>query len=585
MDLTLIFTLGTFIFFTGLVGYVSAKIVKKTDDQKTSAGYFLAGNGLTGIFIAGSMMLTNLSAESLVGLTGQSYVGNMTGMAWESTAVIATIIMALIFLPLYLKKGYTTLPQFMEERYGSTVRRLVSLFFLVGYLLIGIPVTLYAGAIAFNQIFDLQSLLGVDTSTGMTILIVLLGIVGAIYAVLGGLKAVAISDSINGILMIVSAVLLLWFGFNTLGEQSGGGFIAGVADVLNNNPEKLNAIGGPNDVVPFFAIFTGMFLANMFYWGTNQVLIQRTLGAKNLKEGQKGVLLSGLCKMIVPLISVIPGLIAYRLIPGLENGDYAYPALVATVLPWPLIGLYCAAFFGAIVSTYNSFLNSASTIFMLDIYKPMFNPNIEDAKLVTYSKRVGWLFAAFAILFTPNLQFMASGLFDFGRSFTGYYNMPIITFVLLGMFTKIGSPMGACLATVWHLVFYSGYKYWFKMIDLPLTNAILEINYMHIYAISFIVMVIIMYLAGKKWPNEKEFNMESTRTDDYDMTPWEHRKPVVLFLVSFLVYLYFLFSPLGLATAQRNDTLILIVSLVLVVETIGIYIYCKKSSNKTNEEK
>ena len=152
----LMFTLVTFILFTAAVGVISAKIVKGGDDQKTAKGYFLAGSGLGGTFIAGSMLLTNLSAENLVGLSGQSYAANMSGMAWEATAVIATIVMAFVFHPLYLRKGYTTLPEFMEERYGIFVRRMVSLFFLVGYLLIGIPVCLYAGAIGFNQIFDLS---------------------------------------------------------------------------------------------------------------------------------------------------------------------------------------------------------------------------------------------------------------------------------------------------------------------------------------------------------------------------------------------------------------------------------------------
>ncbi len=278
------FTLVTFILFTALVGVVSGKIVSGSDNQKTSKGYFLAGNGLGGTFIAGSMLLTNLSAENLVGLSGQSYGANMSGMAWEATAVIATIVMAFVFLPLYLKKGYTTLPEFMEERYGTPIRRMVSILFLIGYLLVGIPVCLYAGAIAFNQIFDLGSIFGISSGTALTILIVLVGIIGALYAVVGGMKAVAVSDTINGVLLVVGSGLVVIFGFIALGKANGGGFTTGVADILNNAPEKLNAIGGKTNPVPFACIFTGMLLANLFYWGTNQVLIQRALGAKNLKK-------------------------------------------------------------------------------------------------------------------------------------------------------------------------------------------------------------------------------------------------------------------------------------------------------------
>jgi len=570
------FTLITFVFFTALVGVISAKIVKDGDNQKTTKGYFLAGSGLGGTFIAGSMLLTNLSAENLVGLAGQSYGANMSGMAWEATAVIATIVMAFVFLPLYLRKGYTTLPEFMEERYGIAVRRIVSLLFLIGYILVGIPVCLYAGAIAFNQIFDLGTIFGISSQSALTILIVLVGIIGAVYAVLGGMKAVAVSDTINGVLLVVGSVIVVYFGFLTLGKTQGGGFAAGVMDVVNNAPEKLNAIGGKNDPVPFMCIFTGMVLANLFYWGTNQVLIQRALGAKNLKEGQKGVLISGFLKMMVPFLLVIPGVIAARLAPGLESNDFAYPALVAMSLPWPVVGLFCAALFGSIISTYNSFLNAASTVFMVDIYRPIFNPGLSEEKTVSYAKKIGWGFAAFAICFTPLLNVLSTGLYDFGRSFTGFYNIPIITLVLIGMFSKKGSTLGAICATAFHIILYSGYKFWFKTIDSPLTNKIISINYMNIYAISFTIMVVIIIVCSKISPNEKEFNKATSRTDDYDMTPWKHKNTFAVWLVSFLIYEYFIFSPLGLATANKNVGLIVGVTLFLLAETILLILKAQK---------
>ena len=574
----LVFTMVTFILFTALVGIISGKIVKGSDDQKTAKGYFLAGNGLGGVFIAGSMLLTNLSAENLVGLSGQSYAANMSGMAWEATAVIATIIMAFVFLPMYLRKGYTTLPEFMEERYGVGVRRMVSLLFLVGYLLVGIPVCLYAGAIAFEQIFDFAGVFGISDGAALTILIVLVGIIGALYAVLGGMRAVAVSDTINGVLLVVGSLLVVVFGFIAVGKMNGGGFLAGVTDVLTAEPEKLNAIGGKNDPVPFACIFTGMLLANMFYWGTNQVLIQRALGARNLKEGQKGVLLSGFLKMMVPFLLVIPGLIAARLVPGLESKDYAYPALVAKSMPWPVIGLFCAALFGSIISTYNSFLNAASTVFMIDIYKPIFNPNLSEEDTVKLAKKVGWGFAAFAIIFTPFLDVLSTGLYDFGRSFTGFYNIPIITMVLIGMFSKKGSKLGAVCATIFHVVFYACYKFIFPQIDSPFTNAVCGINYMHIYAISFVIMLVIIFVCSKISPNTKVFDKSAQRNDGYDMTPWNHRNAFAIWLVSFLVYEYFIFSPAGLATENKSLTRIAVVTAILVIETIILILKESKKS-------
>lgn len=577
----LVFTLVTFVLFTALVGIISGKIVKNSDDQKTAKGYFLAGNGLGGFFIAGSMLLTNLSAENLVGLSGQSYAANMSGMAWEATAVIATIIMAFVFLPMYLRKGYTTLPEFMEERYGVGVRRMVSILFLIGYLVIGIPVCLYAGAIAFEQIFDFATVFGISEGMALTILIVLVGIIGALYAVLGGMRAVAVSDTINGILLVLGSVLVVVFGFIAVGKLSGGGFIVGVKDVITSEPAKLNAIGGKNDPVPFACIFTGMLLANLFYWGTNQVLIQRALGAENLKEGQKGVLLSGFLKMMVPLLLVIPGVIAARLVPSLTSKDFAYPSLVARSLPWPAVGLFCAALFGSIISTYNSFLNAASTVFMIDIYKPIFNPNLSEEATVKLAKKIGWGFAAFAIIFTPFLDVLSTGLYDFGRSFTGFYNIPIITMVLVGMFSKKGSKLGAICATIFHIAFYACYKFIFPHIDTPFTNAVSGINYMYIYAISFVIMLVIIFVCSKIAPNTKVFDKSALRNDGYDMTAWKHKNAFAIWLVSFLVYEYFIFSPAGIATENKNVVRIAIVTAIFVIETIVLIVKEMNKRKKT----
>ena len=571
------FTLISFLVFTILVALISTKMVRGSDDQKTTKGYFLAGNGLGGFFIAGSMLLTNLSAENLVGLSGQSYGANMSGMAWEATAVIATIVMAFIFLPMYLKKGYTTLPEFMEDRYGVGVRRMVSILFMVGYLIIGIPVCLYAGAIGFNQIFSLNEVFGVSSGTMITVLIILIGIIGALYAVLGGLKAVAVSDTINGILLIIGAIAVVIFGFIAVGKANGsGGFLAGVEYVLDNNYEQLNAIGSSTDPVPFATIFTGMLLANLFYWGTNQVLIQRTLGAKNLKEGQKGVLISGFLKMLVPFLLVLPGVIAAALVgSGLESTDYAYPALVSAALPWPLQGLFCAALFGSVISTYNSYLNAASTIFMVDIFKPLFKPDMSEEKTVKTAKIVGWIFALFSICVAPFLNVLSTGLYDFGRSFTGFYNIPIITLVLIGMFSKKGSVVGSYIAAGWHIFFYSGFKFWFQYIDTPVTNWLVSINYMYIYAISFVIMVIIIFICSKIWPSEKTFDKGFQKDASYDMTPWSARKTVAVWLLSFLVYEYFLFSKAGLATADKNWALIGAITIILVLETVFCIVFEK----------
>ncbi|MGL5426763.1 MAG: solute:sodium symporter family transporter, partial [Cetobacterium sp.] len=391
-------TIISFLFFTILVAVISWW---KTKSEKldTADGYFLAGRGLSGMVIAGSMLLTNISAEQMVGLSGQAYSRGISGMAWETTAAIATIALAMFFLPNYLKRGFTTMPQFLEERYDSGTRKLVSILLLVGYVLISTPAALYAGAVAFNQVFNLTDLLGVSYVQSIWILVWVIGIIGSIYAIFGGLKAVAVSDTINGIGLIVGGLAVPFFGLLYLGK---GEVMTGLNTVITTHTDKLNAVGSATDPVPFGTLFTGMIFANLFYWCTNQVLIQRTLGAANLKEGQKGVLMSGFMKVLIPLIVSFPGVIAFHIFKGeLAVGDAAYPALVSLVLPKYLTGFYCAVIFGAVLSTYNSLLNSAATLFCFDIYKPVMNPNVSDEKLIKVAKIVATFLALFSMFVAP----------------------------------------------------------------------------------------------------------------------------------------------------------------------------------------
>ena len=280
-------TLGSCIGFMALVAWIS--YVKTRGQTGTRAGYFLAGRGLTGVFIAGSLLLTNLSAEQLIGLNGSAYAFNLSSMAWEVTAVFAMVIMATVLLPRYLRGGFTTLPEFLGGRFDDRVRRLSVLLFILGYGLVTIPSVLYSGSVAVLQLFDVAGLLGVDDASALLITIFLIGTVGGLYAVAGGLRAVAVSDTLNGVGLLAVGVLVPVLGLVKLGD---GSLAAGLVKLTSEHGHKLNAIGTATDPTPFATLFTGMILANLFYWGTNQYVIQRTLGARSLAEGQKGVLLS-----------------------------------------------------------------------------------------------------------------------------------------------------------------------------------------------------------------------------------------------------------------------------------------------------
>ncbi|MFK7915434.1 MAG: solute:sodium symporter family transporter [Pseudomonadales bacterium] len=524
------YTIATCIGFMALVAGIS--YLRTRGEVDTQDGYFLAGRGLTGTFIAGSLLLTNLSAEQLIGLNGSAFGFNMTSMAWEVTAGIAIIVMALYFLPKYLGGAFSTLPQFLESRYDVGVRRMTVVLFLFGYGLITIPSVLYSGSLAVLQLFDVPRLLGTGHEQALVVTILLIGIVGGLYAVFGGLRAVAVSDTINGIGLLIIGVLVPVFGLLALGQ---GDIAAGLDIVLTEDTHKLNAIGSAEDPTPFATLFTGMILANLFYWGTNQYVIQRTLGAKNLAEGQKGVLLSGFFKLLVPFFMMLPGLIAYHLYDGqLRTMDLAYPRLVADVLPLYLSGFFLAVLLGAVFSSFNSLLNSAATLYCLDVHQPLLKKPISDAALIRVAKIVSLIIALFSFAVAPLLQYAPEGLWQIIRVFTGFYNIPVITIVLVGLFTRRVPARAAKVVIVFHVVAYGLLKFAWPI----------DLHFIHLYAVLFAIEVGIMLLVGRVNPRPTSWRYVSAQV--VDMTPWRYALPTAILLAAGIVLIYVLFSPIGL---------------------------------------
>ncbi|MFT6956027.1 MAG: SSS family solute:Na+ symporter [Halieaceae bacterium] len=528
----LLLTFGSCAFFMALVAWIS--YLKTRGEVNTKEGYFLAGRGLTGVFIAGSMLLTNLSAEQLIGLNGSAYGFNMSSMAWEVTAGVSTICMALIFLPRYLMGAFTTLPEFLSSRFDDDVRRLTVILFLVGYALVTIPSVLYAGSIAVMQLFDVPALLNVSYSQGLVITVLLVGSVGALYAIFGGLKAVAVSDTINGFGLLIIGMLVPLLGFAALGD---GSILAGVEIVASTNTEKLNAIGSASDPTPFATIFTGMIFANLFYWCTNQYVIQRTLGAKNLAEGQKGVIFSGFFKVLVPFMMMMPGIIAFHLYgDGLSSIDLAFPKLIKDVLPVYMSGFFLAVLLGAVFSSFNSLLNSAATLFCIDVYEPLKKREVSDVEMIKVAKIASVVIAIFSFVVSPLLQYAPEGLWQIIRIFTGFYNIPVVAIVMVGLFTRRVPGLGAKVAIIFHIVVYALLQFIFK--------DIVDIHFLHLYAILFFAEIAIMLLIGWARPLETPWVYE--RKEVVDMTPWVFALPVSITLFSCIAGLYVLFSPVGL---------------------------------------
>ena len=311
----------SFLFFTVMVAVISAW---KTRDDKldTAEGYFLAGRGLPGIVIAGSLLLTNLSAEQLVGTNGQGWASNMSPIGWEVGALFTLFALALWFLPTYLKMGTTTIPQLMEARFGRGTKLMFSFVIVVMYSILNLPVILYSGAVVFENIFDISGIFGISKFQAVAILCVVIGIIGGCYAIFGGLKAVAVSDTINGIGLIIGGLMIPFLALALLGhETTGGGLVEGVKYLVQAEPEKLNAWASwdaAEPALPWPLIFTGMFFNNLYWWCTNQSFVQRALAAKSLKEGQKGAIYCGFLKTIGFFYLVLPGVIAYHL-PSIQD--------------------------------------------------------------------------------------------------------------------------------------------------------------------------------------------------------------------------------------------------------------------------
>ncbi|MCY1028658.1 solute:sodium symporter family transporter, partial [Mammaliicoccus sciuri] len=352
----------------GVYAYLRSRKI----DTQNSDGFFMGGRSLTGFTIASTIIMTNLSTEQIVGQNGQSFVAGMEVMAWEVTSSVAIVILALVFLPRYFRYGVDTISDFIEMRFDTFTKRLVSLLFIFTYVVSFLPVVLYSGALVFNKIFNVSEMLNISDMTAVILISTVIGLVGIIYLFIGGLSLSAHSDSIYGVGLIVGGLAIPALGLIIFGD---GSFLHGFDKVVQNTPEKLNSLGAiDSKIVPWPTLFFGMFFNNLFFWCTNQMIVQKALAGKNLKEAQKGAMYVGTFKIFGALFLVFPGVLAFNMLGDkVTNPDNAYPMLVNEVLPEWAYGLFGAVIFGAILSSFVGSLNSTATLFSLDFYKSIIN--------------------------------------------------------------------------------------------------------------------------------------------------------------------------------------------------------------------
>jgi len=531
----------TFIFATLSVAFFTYRIVQKMKKSDSATEeYFTGGRALSWPVVAGSLLLTNLSTEQLVGLNGDVFGDKaLVGLAWEALAAFAMIATALIFLPRYLASGFTTTPAFLEKRFDKTTRSMVSGLFLFGYVTVLLPVVLYTGSLALERMFNLN--------IPLWLIILLIGSLGSAYAIFGGLKSVAVSDTINGVGLLVGGLAIPFLGLCALGE---GSFFSGISTLLNDKPEYLRVLTRTNlegsvVSVPWPTLFTGMMFIQIFYWSTNQVIVQRAMAAKSLAEGQKGVLFASGMKLVGPLMLCLPGIIALHMneLP-IGRQDQVYGALVRYVLPDWSLGLFAAVLMGSILSSFNSALNSASTLFSLQFYKGYINTNASGEQIVKVGKQFGIFLAIASIIIAPMLA-QTQSIFQYLQKVNGLYSVPIIGIFLLGITTKHVPAIAAKIGMVVGMAIYAFFSFE-NLHNVPefFADASGDLHWLHGYFISFISAVFVMLAIGRYNPKTAEEIAISDQRDPapVDMTPWSESKKVSLGIMGATFAIYLLLS-------------------------------------------
>ena len=529
----------SFIFFTGLVAVISY-VKTRNDQMNTSDDYFLGGRTLTAWVIAGSLILTNLSTEHLIGLNADAYAHTIAVMAWETTAALAMVLTALYFLPKYLERGLTTIPEFLSLRFDENTRVIATVLFLFSYVIAILPVVLLFGASGLESLFDVSGALGIEKQAAVWIMVWAIGTLGSLYAIFGGLKAVAISDTINSIGFLAVGLLVPALALLYVGD---GDLFGGLEMVYKEVPEKFDITGDePGSFLPFGVLFTGMIVNQIFFWCTNQSIIQRALGAKSLAEGQKGVLIAACFKIIGPIAIVLPGVIAFYLFRdqlGPENAMLAYPMLVKEILPEPLVGFFAAVMVGAVLSTFNSVLNSSATLFSQGIYQVFMNKDATGKEMVWSGRACSIVLAIAAMLAAPMINTEGS-LYNYLQKINATFFGPMLAVILLGFMTKFVTARSAKVAMItgplifYFLVFAFGPEVQnFFQSFLGIKE---EIHFLHFLALVFLITVLLMCLISKIWPAKY---IEKTSVNvSIAFAPWKHAKLSGLVISAVVVVIY-----------------------------------------------
>lgn len=508
MGFTLLDTVS-FLAFIALVVGISLYASRKEDN---SEDYFLAGRRLTWWLIGMSLIASNISSEHFIGMSGQGFSLGMAVASFEWMSVFALIIVALVLLPKFFRAGLYTIPEFLQYRYNNTAKLVMACFMLVFYILITMATVLYSGALVLESIFGINLISGIW----------LIGIIAGGYTVYGGLKAVVWSDLIQGITLLGVGLVVMFLAFREIG---------GYAKFVELSNGKLHTVlPWDHPRMPWISVFFGgLWIQNLFYWGLNQFISQRTLGAKSLREGQKGILFGASLKLLIPFIIIFPGIIAFELYGDqILNADGAYPYLIQRILPSGLMGVMFAALFGAVMSTMDSLLNSATTIFTMDIYKPHLAKDSSPKQLVKVGRIVTVFLVLVGCLWSPIVSKFEGGLYFFLQVYWGFVIPGVVAVFFFGIIWK-KVPASAAI--------------WGMLLNVPIYGLCLflmpNVSYMHHMEITFTIIALFIVVMTKIKPLEKPVVLPVRNEIQVKMNNTIKVWSVLLIIVTISLYIIF----------------------------------------------
>lgn len=463
--------------------------------QKTSEDYFLASKSLPWWAIGASLIAANISAEQFIGMSGSGFAGGMAIAAYEFMAALTLIIVGKFFLPIFIKQGIYTIPEFVEKRFSTNLKTILAVFWIALFIFVNLTSVLYLGGKAIDTI--------VGNGDGSVIIpaIIILSLIAAAYSLYGGLSAVAWTDIIQVVLLVIGGLITTLIALYYLGGDS---IINGISHLSEVAGDKFDLVLSRdhkeyNNLPGIYVLIGGLWVANLYYWGFNQYIIQRTLAAKSLKEAQRGIAFAAFLKMIIPFIVVIPGIVAWVMysenfegtqqafeIVGKDslNNDNAYPWLISTFVPTGLKGLVLAALSAAIISSLASMLNSTSTIFTMDIFKPYIKPQASQKQLVN----VGRVTAAVALIIACCLAPLLGGIdqmFQYIQEYTGVVSPGILAVFIMGLFWKKATNKGA----IWGILSSIPVALFFKFMPL-------EMPFMDQMFYTFLITIVVIFMVS-----------------------------------------------------------------------------------------